>query len=146
MSFRQIAATAMIALLPAIVSTEVNASPALKQIFQASTKAESGVSSCAERLSGKALTDCVSNEMSKYSGRLAVQGPNQLAPQAAATASNAASAVRAAATAPAAASVLNKASSVIASLEASSQGMARQAYSRINQAFARASSVIAAKG
>jgi hypothetical protein len=146
MNFRQLAVAVMITLLPAVVSTEASASPALKQIFQASTKAEAGVSSCAERLSGKPLTDCVSNEMSKYSGRLGAQGPNQLAPQAAAAASNAASAVRAAATAPAAASVLNKASSVISSLEASSEGMARQAYGRINQAFARASSVIAAKG
>jgi hypothetical protein len=147
MKLSKIAAIAVIVLQPAFISTEAFAySPALQQVRLASNTAEQGVESCAAKLSGKPLTDCVGAELSKYSGRLAVKGAEKLAPQGAPTASSAAGSVRTAATVAAAASVLNKASSVIASLEASSQGEAKLAYSSINQAFARASNVIAAKG
>lgn len=122
-----------------------HANPGLKQVFRASQTMESGVERCAAKLQGKAFIDCVANELNKYSGRLSTKGAEAVAPQGAPNATAAATAVRAVATPAAAASVLNRSAAVVGSLAASSEKQTRAAYTRINQAFSRAATILGSK-
>jgi hypothetical protein len=137
-----VAATLCLCLFPL---ASANASPGLKQVFRASQTMESGVERCAAKLQGKAFIDCVADELNKYSGRLSTKGAEVEAPQGAPNAAAAAKAVRAAPTPAAAASVLNRTAAVVGSLEASSEKETRRAYTRINQAFSRAATILGGK-
>jgi hypothetical protein len=121
------------------------ASPGLKQVFRASQTMESGVERCAAKLEGKAFIACVADELNKYSGRLSVKGAELVAPQGATNAATAATGVRAAPTPAAAASVMNRVASVVGGLAATSEKETRRAYTRINQAFSRASTILGSK-
>ena len=129
-----------------VTSAHAPASHGLKQVLRASQTMESGVERCAAKLEGKAFIACVANELNKYSGRLSVKGAEQVAPQGAPNATAAATGVRAAPTPAAAASVLNRVASIVGSLATSSERDTRRAYTRINQAFSRAATILASKG
>lgn len=122
-----------------------HANPGLKQVFRASQTMEAGVDRCAAKLQGKAFISCVADELNKFSGRLATKGAETVAPQASPNASTAANGVRSAGSPAAAASVLNRAASVMSNLAASSEKQTRLAYTRVNQAFSKAASVLAGK-
>jgi len=137
-----VAATLYLCLFPL---ASANANPGLKQVFRASQTMESGVERCAAKLQGKAFIDCVANELNKYSGRLSTKGAEVVAPQGAPNAAAAANAVRAAPTPAAAESVLNRTAAVVGSLAASSEKETRRAYTRVNQAFSRAATILGGK-
>lgn len=122
------------------------AKPGLKQVFRASLTMEAGIERCAAKFQGKAFIDCVANELNKYSGRLATKGAEVVAPQGAPNAASAATGVRAAGTPAAAASVLNRVAAVMGTLAASSEKQTKMAYTRINQAFSKAATVLGSKG
>lgn len=124
---------------------EAMASPGCDQVFRASQAMEAGVSRCADKLQGKAFIDCVATELDKYSGRLRVKGAEIVAPQAGPNAKTAANGVRASGSTTAAASVLNRAASVMSSLAAASEKDTRRAYTRVNQAFSKAATILAGK-
>ena len=145
MSMRYATAVSVALCLWLLPVASANASPGLMQVFRASQTMESGVERCAEKLQGKAFIDCVANELNKYSGRLSTKGAEVVAPQGAPNAATAATAVRAAPTPAAAASVLNRTAAVVGALAASSDKDARRAYTRINQAFSRAATILGSK-
>jgi hypothetical protein len=139
------ALAAMLAML-VLPAGDAQAGPGLKQVFRAATTMEAGVDRCAKTLQGKAFIDCVASELNKFSGRLAVKGAEIVAPQAAPNASTAANGVRAAGSAAAASTVLQRAASVMNNLAASSSDRyGRLAYTRVNQAFSKAATVLAGK-
>jgi hypothetical protein len=137
-----VAAALALWLLPA---TDAEASPGLKQVFRASQTMESGVQVCAAKLEGKAFIACVANELNKYRQRLSVKGAEIVAPQGAPNAATAATGIRASPSTAAAASVLNRAAAIVRSLAASSERDTRRAYTRIDQAFTRAATIVAGK-
>jgi hypothetical protein len=137
-----IAATLAFWLLP---PAGAEANPGLKQVFRASQTMESGVEVCAAKLEGKAFIACVANELNKYSQRLSIKGAEVQAPQGAPNAATAAAGVKASPSTAAAASVLNRVGAVVRSLAASSASETRRAYTRIDQAFTRAASVVGGK-
>jgi hypothetical protein len=145
MKLRNLAA-AMLALLLLLITGAHAMSPGCSQVFRASQAMESGVERCTAKLEGKAFIVCVANELSEYSGRLSVKGAEVVAPQGAPNAAAAATGVRAAPTPAAAASVLNRVAAIMGTLAASSERETRRAYTRINQAFSRAATILASKG
>ena len=145
--FLKMAITAAIAaavVLP-LSGSAVLANAGKLQVFRASTTMEQGVEKCATSLQGKAFIDCVANEMSKYSTRLSQKGAEIVAPQGAPNATQAAAGVKAAPTTAAAASVLNRVASVVGGLSSTGEAATRASYNRINQAFARAATVLGGK-
>jgi hypothetical protein len=122
-----------------------DASPGLKQVFRASQTMESGVERCAAKLEGRAFIACVADELNKYSGRLSVKGAELVAPRGATNAATAATGVRAAPTPAAAASVLNRVATIVGGLATTSETETRRAYTRINQAFSRAATILGSK-
>ena len=142
---RYLRSIALTAIVIASMTATAQANPGKAQVFRASNTMEKGVESCAARLQGKPFLDCVANEMSKYSTRLAQKGAEIVAPQGAPNAAQAASAVKAAPTPAAAASVLNRVASVVSGLATSGERDTRLSYNRINQAFARAATILGSK-
>jgi hypothetical protein len=130
--------------LPAAANAQAM-SPGCNQVFRASQAMESGVERCAAKLEGKAFIACVATELGKYSGRLSIKGAEVVAPQGAPNAAAAATEVKAAPTPAAAASVLNRVAAIVGTLAASSQRETRRAYSRIQQAFTRAATIVGGK-
>jgi hypothetical protein len=144
MKIGYIAALLFALLTPAVANAQAMTS-GCNQVFRASQAMESGVERCAAKLEGKAFIACVAAELSKYSGRLSIKGAEIVAPQGAPNASVAATGVKAAQTPAAAASVLNRAAAIVGTLAASSQRETRRAYTRIQQAFTRAASIVGGK-
>jgi hypothetical protein len=130
--------------MPAAASAQPMTS-GCNQVFRASQAMESGVERCAAKLEGKAFIACVASELSKYGGRLSIKGAELVAPQGAPNATVAATGVKAAPTPAAAASVLNRAAAIVGTLAASSQRETRRAYTRIQQAFTRAATIVGGK-
>jgi hypothetical protein len=127
------------------LTSPAHANPGLRQVFRASQTMESGVEACAAKLQGKAFIDCVANELNKYSGRLGQKGAEKLVPQAAPNAAQTAASVRGNATTAAASSVLNRAASIMNGLAASSEKEVKRGYSRIEQAYNRAATIVGSK-
>lgn len=144
-SARRVRFPAVVLLLLLALPLAAYAMGGTHQVFRASTTMESGVDRCAAKLEGKAFIACVAAELNKYSQRLSIKGAEVVAPQGAPNAAAAATGVGAAPNPAAAASVLNRVAAVVRTLAASSEKDARRSYTRIDQAFMRAASIVSGK-
>ncbi len=117
-------------------------------VNSASYAFEQTISGCTQLATGAIRNQCVGNAMDKLVKDITVADSdiNIVAPPAAPALRSASSQVKSAKTKSAGATALNRVQSVVRDLAAKSSGQANLVYNRLNQAMAKAQSVIEAGG